>query len=159
MMRSMLMPIVMVAGFAISATGSGAALTTTGVQDSTADRPPQQPAPTRPSRAAPPLVAVARVRTPFRFGGTPPALRWGETPPPTPPPVPVVERPRLVLTGIVWDRHPLALIEGIPGTEQAASLGMGAQLNGFRITRIEPTHVTIAGQDTTWHLEVRNPWP
>lgn len=156
MMRQVLMPIVVVAGFAISATASGFALTTTGVQDNTADRPPQQSAPTRPKRAAPPLIAVARARTPFRFGGTPPAVRWGETPPP---PVPVVERPRLVLTGIVWDRHPLALIEGIPGTEQAASLGVGAQLNGFRITRIEPSHVTIAGQDTTWRLEVRNPWP
>lgn len=156
MMRSMLMPIVMVAGLAISVTASKAAPLTTGFQDTNADRPTQQSASTRSSRAAPSLVAVARVRTPFRFGGTPPAVRWGETPPP---PVPVVERPRLVLTGIVWDRHPLALIEGIPGTEQAASLGVGAQLNGFRITRIEPSHVTIAGQDTTWRLEVRNPWP
>lgn len=107
----------------------------------------------------PALLPLALARTPFRVGGVPPAVRFGEAPLPVPVPRPVVERPRLVLTGILWSRQPVALLEGIPGTDQAQALVAGAQAGGLRVTRIEPSRVTVVGQDTVWTLEVRNPWP
>lgn len=155
-MGKLMLAAVLLAGLLTAARG-GSHPSVALVGDSIRVAPRAQPAAVRADTSF--LVAVARARTPFRVGGTPPRARWGDTPPPPPAPKPFVERPHLLLTGIIWAREPVALIEGIPGTEQAASLSVGAELHGFRVTRIDAHRALVAGQDTVWSLEVRNPWP
>jgi len=98
-------------------------------------------------------------RTPFRHRTAQPQRRFGEAPLPVQPaPPPPAPRPVLVLSGIVWGPMPAAIIEGIPGRDQAATLAAGDSAGPVRVQRIEPSRVTVAGFDTVWVLEVRQPW-
>jgi hypothetical protein len=71
---------------------------------------------------------------------------------------PPVERPSLTLSGIVWGAEPAAILEGMPGTESSTVLRRGDASSGIRVTRIERSRVVLVGRDTTWVLEVREPW-
>ena len=49
----------------------------------------------------------------------------------------------------------LAAIEGVPGREGAAVLGVRDTAGGIRVRRIERESVTLAGHDTVWNLRIR----
>jgi hypothetical protein len=112
--------------------------------------------------AADSLVANAFRRPLFRPGRRPAAIGFdpahseaassGESA------APPVERPSLSLSGIVWGDEPMAIVEGMPGTEGSTVLRRGDTSNGIRVTRVERTRVVLVGRDTTWALEVRQPW-
>ncbi|MEO8201002.1 MAG: hypothetical protein ABI679_10810 [Gemmatimonadota bacterium] len=67
-------------------------------------------------------------------------------------------KPLLMLTGILWDRDPAAIVEGLPGVEGGRLLRAGESIGGVKVRRITEHDVTLSGMDTTWVLEVRKPW-
>lgn len=71
---------------------------------------------------------------------------------------PPAARPTLALSGIVWGAEPTAIIEGMPGAEGSTVLRRGDGASGIRVTRIERSRVVLVGRDTSWVLEVREPW-
>ena len=100
------------------------------------------------------LMTVARRTAPFRPDGRPSRVaydpsRSAATPEYAPP------KPALVLTGVVGGEKPLAIVEGIPGRDGPALLGVGDTLTGLKVRRIKERIVTISGMDTTWVLTVR----
>ena len=120
-----------------------------------ADTRPQTVRPT----ASIPADSVAAVvsRDPFRIGRRPvlPAydpLRLAEQQAPPPP------KPTFVLVGIVDGAAPSAVIEGFPGVDGSRVVRVGDVIAGFAVKRISAGRVIIAGADTTWRLEVREPW-
>jgi hypothetical protein len=102
-------------------------------------------------------VAAVVSRDPFRLGRRPllPAydpLRLAEQLAPQPP------KPRLIVVGVVNGSEPSAVIEGLPGVEGSRVVRVGDVVAGLQIKRIANGRVVIAGMDTTWVLEVREPW-
>lgn len=96
-------------------------------------------------------------RDPFRIGRRPalPAydpLRLAEQLAPPPP------RPALFLVGVVNAAEPSAVVEGLPGVEGWRVVRVGDVVAGLRVTQILPSRVVITGPDTTWVLQVREPW-
>ncbi len=96
-------------------------------------------------------------RDPFRIArrATLPAydpLRLAELLAPPPP------RPVLSLVGVVIGAVPSAVIEGLPGVEGSRVVRVGDVVAGLRVKQISNGRVVIAGMDTTWVLEVREPW-
>jgi hypothetical protein len=125
-------------------------------------------APTEHANASPPSAAVSSQvsaesvafivsRDPFRIGRRPalPAydpLRLAEQLAPPPP------RPVLVLVGVVNAAEPSAVVEGLPGVEGWRVMRVGDVVAGLRVAQIMPGRVVITGPDTTWVLQVREPW-
>jgi hypothetical protein len=108
-------------------------------------------------RIAAESVAVIVSRDPFRIGRRPalPAYdpqRLVEQLAPPPP------KPTLLLVGVVNGKEPSAVIEGLPGVEGPRVMRVGDVVAGLQIKRIANGRVVIAGMDTTWVLEVREPW-
>jgi len=118
---------------------------------------PAAPSPNSTRRISAESVAAVVSRDPFRIARRPtlPAydpLRLTEqlaAPPP---------RPVLSLVGIVIGAVPSAVIEGLPGIEGSRVLRVGDVVAGLRVKQISNGRVVIAGMDTTWALEVREPW-
>ena len=79
------------------------------------------------------------------------AVSGESAPPPT-------ARPTLALSGIVWGAEPAAIVEGMPGAEGSTVLRRGDASSGIRVKRIERSRVVLVGRDTSWVLEVREPW-
>jgi hypothetical protein len=109
------------------------------------------------SRIAAESVAAVVSRDPFRIGRRPllPAydpLRLTEQ---LAPPAP---RPTLLLVGLVTGADPSAVIEGLPSVEGSRVLRVGDVVAGLSVKTISGNHVVIVGMDTTWVLEVREPW-
>jgi len=106
--------------------------------------------------AAESVVAIVS-RDPFRIGGRPtlpaydPQRLVEQLAPPTP-------KPTLILVGVVNGSDPSAVIEGLPGVEGARVVQVGDVVAGLQIKKIANGRVVIAGLDTTWVLEVREPW-
>ena len=127
-----------------------------------AERAPAARVPAPRPDTADSLLADALRRPLFRPARRPAAVRFdparsaetatGES---TPPPV---EHPPLELSGIVWGSEPAAIIEGMPGAEGSTVLRRGDAASGIRVTRIERTRVVLVGRDTSWVLQVREPW-
>ena len=109
------------------------------------------------SRIAAESVATIVSRDPFRIGRRPllPAYdpqRLAEQLAPPPP------KPTLILVGVVNGLAPSAVIEGLPGVEGSRVMRLGDTVAGLKIEKITNSRVVIAGMDTTWVLEVREPW-
>jgi len=109
------------------------------------------------SRIAAESVAVIVSRDPFRIGRRPllPAydpMRLTEQLAPPPP------KPTLILVGVVNGVDPSAVIEGLPGVEGSRVVRVGDVVAGLHVKKITDGRVVIAGMDTTWVLEVREPW-
>jgi len=109
------------------------------------------------ARIAAESVAVIVSRDPFRIGRRPllPAydpMRLTEQLAPPPP------KPTLILDGVVNGVDPSAVIEGLPGVEGSRVVRVGDVVAGLQVKRITDSRVVIAGMDTTWVLEVREPW-
>ncbi len=109
------------------------------------------------SRIATESVAAIVSRDPFRIGRRPtlPAYdpqRLAEQLAPSP------QKPTLSLVGVVNGSEPSAVIEGLPGVEGPRVLRVGDVVAGLQIKKITAGRVVIAGMDTTWVLEVREPW-
>jgi hypothetical protein len=109
------------------------------------------------SRIAAESVTAIVSRDPFRIGRRPtlPAYdpqRLAEQLAPPPP------RPTLVLVGVVNGKEPSAVIEGLPGIEGSRVVRVGDVVAGLKVKKITDGRVFIAGVDTTWVLEVREPW-
>jgi hypothetical protein len=121
--------------------------------------PQSQPAAagaTRPPAAD--LAAVARRTTPFRMDRRPPDVRFGVAPPVTAPAPPPAPKPTLALSGILWGREPMAIVEGVPGREGPVVIRPGDRVGPLEVVRIEADRVRIRGLDTAWTLTVREPW-
>jgi len=71
---------------------------------------------------------------------------------------PAQPKPTLLLTGIVWGTQPQAVVEGWPGVEGPRVVRAGDVVSGLKVRRIDGTRVTVVGMDTTWVLQVREPW-
>lgn len=109
------------------------------------------------SRIAAESVAAIVSRDPFRIGRRPtlPAYdpqRLAEQLAPPPP------KPTMTLVGVMNGIAPSAVIEGLPGVEGSRVVRVGDVVAGLQIKRITSGQVVIAGMDTTWVLEVREPW-
>jgi hypothetical protein len=95
-------------------------------------------------------------RDPFRLARRPalPAydpLRLAEqlAPPPRPP---------LVLVGVLDGRPASAVIEGVPGVEGSRVIRVGDVIGSLTVKAVSRAGVVITGMDTTWVLQVREPW-
>ena len=102
-------------------------------------------------------VAAIASRDPFRIGRRPalPAydpLRLAELQAPPP------QRPTLLLVGVMDGSSPSAVIEGFPGVEGARVVRVGDVVAGLAVKKVESGRVTVTGMDTTWVLQVREPW-
>lgn len=86
----------------------------------------------------------------IRFGSIPPAVALSSTPP--------IPKPALRLTGVLLGDSAVALVEGLPGFDQAVAWGEGQSQGEFRLVLVARNRVTITGMDTTWLLTVREPW-
>jgi len=109
------------------------------------------------ARIAAESVAVIVSRDPFRIGRRPllpaydPMRLTEQLAPPTP-------KPTLILVGVVNGLEPSAVIEGLPGVEGSRVVRVGDVVAGLHVNKITDSRVVIAGMDTTWVLEVREPW-
>jgi hypothetical protein len=109
------------------------------------------------ARIAAESVSTIVSRDPFRIGRRPllPAydpMRLTEQLAPPPP------KPTLILVGVVNGVDPSAVIEGLPGVEGSRVVRVGDVVAGLQVKKITDSRVFIAGMDTTWVLEVREPW-
>jgi len=109
------------------------------------------------SRIAAESVAAIVSRDPFRIGRRPllPAydpLRLAEQLAPQAP------KPTLRLVGLVSGADASAVIEGLPGVEGSRVLRVGDVVAGLSVKKISGNQVVIVGMDTTWVLEVGEPW-
>jgi hypothetical protein len=113
----------------------------------------------RASVLAPSRDSVAAIvsRDPFRIGRLPAITAYDPVrlAQPVAPPQP---RPQLTLFGIVNGVEPSAVVEGLPGVEGSRVVRVGDVVAGLKIKQIGTNRVVIAGMDTTWVLEVREPW-
>lgn len=105
------------------------------------------------------LARLVNAQAPFRSSRTPAAVAYdpdrGLARMPETPPVP---RPQLTLAGIVSEREPSAVIEGLPGVGGARVVRVGDVFGGLKVRRIGRDRVVITGLDTTWNLSVKEPW-
>lgn len=106
--------------------------------------------------AADSVTAIAS-HDPFRIGHRPalPAydpLRLAEQQAPLPP------RPTLVLVGVMDAASPSAVIEGFPGVDGARVVRVGDVISGLAVKKVGSGRVVVTGMDTTWVLQVREPW-
>jgi len=109
------------------------------------------------SRVPTESVAAVVSRDPFRVERRPvlppyDPLRLAEQLAPPPP------RPALVLVGVMDGSSPSAVIEGMPGVEGSRVVRAGDVVGGLRVKMVRSKRVVITGMDTTWVLEVREPW-
>ena len=114
------------------------------------------------ARPALPPIAAASVkaivdRDPFRIGRLPAITAYDPVrlAQPAAPPAP---RPVLTLVGVVDGADASAVVEGFPGVEGFRVVRVGDVVAGLRITQIAQNRVKIVGVDTTWVLEVKEPW-
>jgi hypothetical protein len=109
------------------------------------------------SRIAAESVGAIVSRDPFRIGRRPtlPAYDPQRLAQQLAPPA---SKPTLLLVGVVNGREPSAVIEGLPGVEGSRVMRVGDAVAGLQIKSIANGRVIVAGMDTTWVLEVREPW-
>lgn len=67
-------------------------------------------------------------------------------------------RPVLLLDGIIDGASPSGIVEGFPGVDGARVVRVGDVVGGMTIKKVGRGQVVITGMDTTWVLEVREPW-
>jgi len=109
------------------------------------------------TRIAAESVSTIVSRDPFRIGRRPllpaydPMRLTEQLAPPAPKPI-------LILVGVVNGHQPSAVIEGLPGVEGSRVMRVEDVVAGLQIKSITNGRVVIAGMDTTWVLEVREPW-
>jgi len=124
--------------------------------------PPSASVSWEPSNPAPSDLQSIVHRDLFRLARSPAAILYDPlaavapgtfAEPPAAPP-----RPALVVSGILWGRSPSAVLEGVPGTDQATLVRPGDTLGGLHVLRITAAAVTVHGYDTTWTISVRQPW-
>jgi hypothetical protein len=108
-------------------------------------------------RIAAESVAAIVSRDPFRIGRRPtlPAYDPQRLAEQLAPPVP---KPTLILVGVLNGADPSAVIEGLPGVEGSRVVRVGDVVAGLQVKNITNGQVVVAGMDTTWVLEVREPW-
>jgi hypothetical protein len=108
-------------------------------------------------RIAAESVAAVVSRDPFRIGRRPtlPAYDPQRLAEQSAPPVP---KPTLTLVGVMDGREPSAVVDGFPGVEGSRVVRVGDVVAALQIKKIANGRVVIAGLDTTWVLEVREPW-
>ncbi len=108
-------------------------------------------------RVASDSIAAIVYRDPFRIGRLP-AITAYDPVRQAQPVVPPAPRPALTLVGLVNGSEASAVIEGLPGVEGPRVVRVGDAVAGLRIQKIGNNRVVIVGMDTTWVLEVREPW-
>jgi hypothetical protein len=63
-----------------------------------------------------------------------------------------------VLVGVMEGLDPSAVIEGLPGVDGARVVRVGDVIGPLAVNKVGAGRVVITGLDTTWVLEVREPW-
>lgn len=71
---------------------------------------------------------------------------------------PPAPRPVLLLVGMIDGASPSGIVEGLPGVDGSRIVRAGDVIGGLTIKRVARGQVVITGMDTTWVLEVREPW-
>lgn len=102
-------------------------------------------------------IAAVVSRDPFRIGRLPAITAYDPVrlaQPVAPPP----PRPVLTLLGVVHGADASAVVEGLPGVEGSRAVRVGDVVGGLRVKQITSNRVMVVGMDTTWVLEVREPW-
>lgn len=113
--------------------------------------------PTGTRRVVAESVAMIVGRDPFRIGRLPAITAYDPVrlaQPIAPPP----PRPVLTLVGVLNGSEASAVVEGLPGVEGSRVLRVGDSVAGLLVKQIGTNRVVIVGMDTTWVLEVREPW-
>jgi hypothetical protein len=68
-------------------------------------------------------------------------------------------RPQWTLTGVLLGDPPSAVFDGLPGPDgPVAVLGVGDEVDGFRIESISDSGVVVSLEGHTWTFTVTNPW-
>lgn len=107
------------------------------------------------------LARVITTKNPFRAHRSPALVRYsvaaaaGLGAPPAPP----VQRPTLVLSGVLLGDEPAALIDGLPGFEHTRALRVGESVAGYRLREVSDDRAIVVGPDTTYVLLVRTRSP
>jgi hypothetical protein len=128
------------------------------------DAPPAVPrgVPPTPAAVRPyPVDSLARVavsRDLFRSTRRPAAIGYDAQRAAAPSEASQVPKPVLTLVGLVAGGEPTAIIEGFPGVEGSRVVRPGDQVSGIKVIEIKRDRVRLAGMDTTWVLQVREPW-
>lgn len=122
-----------------------------------AESVPSTPAVERVPRISADSGAGIAARNPFRITRRPALsaydpLRLAEQQAPLP------SRPVLLLVGVMDGPQASAVIEGFPGVEGARVVRVGDIVGGLSIKSAAGGRVVITGMDTTWVLQVREPW-
>jgi hypothetical protein len=107
------------------------------------------------------LMALLVRKAPFRWSRraltpspiVPGMMAPGAAAPPAPP------KPILLLAGIVWGRHALAVLEGVPGTSEPRVVVEGDTAGGLRVRSVARDRVVVTGFDTVWTLQLKARWP
>lgn len=108
--------------------------------------------------ASGPALAALVAHDPFRARRAPSPVTYDPEAFAAGSPAPRPPKPSLMLTGIAWGAEPEAVIEGLPGTDGPRVLHQGDAVARLRVKTIGRNRVVIVGMDTTWVLEVREPW-
>jgi hypothetical protein len=73
--------------------------------------------------------------------------------------VPASAKPVLMLAGIVWGLHPLAVLEGVPGAAEPRVVAEGDSAGGLTVVSVGRDRVVVTGFDTLWTLKLKANWP
>ena len=71
---------------------------------------------------------------------------------------PTVARPSLTLSGIIAGIDPSAIVEGLPGTAGPRVVHRGEKIGQLKVSQITERGVVVRGLDTSWTLQVQQPW-
>ena len=118
-----------------------------------------------PRRSFPPggsldsLTAFVAATAPFRATRKPSTVAFDPKPLAQPADsTAAAPRPTLSLSGVVWGTVPTAVIQGLPGVEGSKVMRKGDVIGGITVSRIDRNRVWLTGVDTSWVLNLREPW-
>ncbi|HEX6053626.1 MAG TPA: hypothetical protein VFZ21_30360 [Gemmatimonadaceae bacterium] len=107
------------------------------------------------------LVAAAGLiveRDPFRLVRRPSPIPFTAEGDVANQPRPVIQRPALVLGGIIGGPPWTAILEGVPGRTIPIVVQRGDTLAGLRVREVAKNHAVVAGMDTVWRLTLKRIW-
>ncbi|HEV8398623.1 MAG TPA: hypothetical protein VGQ18_02170 [Gemmatimonadales bacterium] len=104
------------------------------------------------------LARVAVSRDLFRATRRAPSLAYDPQRAASPVDASQPPKPTLTLVGLVGGAEATAVIEGFPGVEGSRVVRVGDAVSGIKVAEIRGNRVRLAGMDTVWVLQVREPW-
>jgi hypothetical protein len=105
------------------------------------------------------LAAVLVRKAPFRWSRREGPASVSASYQAATPELTALPKPVLLLAGIVWGAHPLAVLEGVPGASEPRVVAQGDSAGGLRVRSVTRTQVVVSGFDTVWTLQLKVGWP